>query len=169
MPDLAQLQDVLRKNGYRLTSQRRAILDVLQAKSGLLTAEDIYQKTQEINSGINLATVYRTLTILREIGLVEHAYASPEHHEAGFSLSLFSQPAKPDDCVEDGTPASTIGRNPIQNHFHFHCLRCGQLIQFQSAAITEVLNHTPALHEALIDQVCICIQGCCAECSGKTK
>ncbi len=163
-----QLQEILRKNGYRLTSQRQAILDVLQASTGLLTAEDIYQKTQEINSGINLATIYRTLTMLREIGVVEHAYASPEHHEAGFSLSRFSPLAKPDGCAEDSALPPTTGHSPIEKHFHFHCLRCGQLIQFQSAAITEVLNNTPALREALVDQVCMCIQGYCAECAEKT-
>jgi Fur family ferric uptake transcriptional regulator len=166
MPNLAQLQEAFQKNGHRLTTQRQAVLDVLQTEPGLLTAEDIYQKTRALNPSINLATVYRTLTLLREMRLVEHAYASPEHHEAGFILvaPIGAEVEGTGSCLDD-TPSLPLAASPTEKHFHFRCLRCGKLIQFQSAAITDALTTVPALRQVQLDQVCMCIQGICEDCA----
>jgi len=56
--------------GYRITVPRQAILDVLSKTDEHLSAEDIYINVRNIYSNIGLTTVYRTLDILAEIGLV---------------------------------------------------------------------------------------------------
>ena len=56
--------------GYRITVPRQAILDVLSKTDEHLSAEDIYINVRNIYSNIGLTTVYRTLDILVEIGLV---------------------------------------------------------------------------------------------------
>jgi len=56
--------------GYRLTVAREAILDVLSKTSKHLSAEDIYLEVHKTYPNIGLATVYRTLELLAQTGLV---------------------------------------------------------------------------------------------------
>jgi len=56
--------------GYRITVPRQAILDILSKTDQHLSAEDIYMKVHKICPGIGLTTVYRTLDILAEMGLL---------------------------------------------------------------------------------------------------
>ena len=52
---------ILKEKGYRLTSQRLAILDVLHSSDKHLAAEDIYNQVRAKYPRINRSTVYRTL------------------------------------------------------------------------------------------------------------
>jgi len=56
--------------GYRLTLARQAILDVLARTKKHLSAEEIYHEVYKIHPASGLSTVYRTLELLVEIGLV---------------------------------------------------------------------------------------------------
>jgi Fe2+ or Zn2+ uptake regulation protein len=60
----------LRSQGYRLTPQRLAILEVLRSANGHLTPSKIYQQVVADLPGLTEATVYRTLNFLAEKGLV---------------------------------------------------------------------------------------------------
>jgi Fe2+ or Zn2+ uptake regulation protein len=60
----------LRSQGYRLTPQRLAILEVLRSANGHLTPSKIYQQVVADLPGLTEATVYRTLNFLAEQGLV---------------------------------------------------------------------------------------------------
>ncbi|MEO0292613.1 MAG: Fur family transcriptional regulator [candidate division WOR-3 bacterium] len=60
----------LRKHSCRITVPRQAILDVLSKEEKHLSAEDIFLKVYRVYPGIGLTTVYRTLNLLTQIGLV---------------------------------------------------------------------------------------------------
>ena len=62
--------ELLRKKGYRLTPQRFMILSVIQEAKEHLSVEQIAARVQERNPYVSLSTVYRTLELLRELGLV---------------------------------------------------------------------------------------------------
>ncbi len=62
--------ELLRKRGYRLTPQRHMILSVIQEANQHLSVEQIAERVQELNPYVSLSTVYRTLELLRELGLV---------------------------------------------------------------------------------------------------
>src|SRR5688572_28768315 len=66
-------QDRLRSRGYRLTPQRQL---VLEAVSGLGhgTPEEIATSVRRTASGVNISTVYRTLELLEELGLVQYTH-----------------------------------------------------------------------------------------------
>lgn len=66
-PDLIE---ELKSRGVRLTPQRAIILQAIQNLQGHMTAEDIFNKIQAITPYISLATVYRTLDLLKELGLI---------------------------------------------------------------------------------------------------
>lgn len=71
----------LRDAGFRLTRPRKAILQALAATDEALRPEEVQRRALELCSGIGLATVYRTLTLLTELGCVrrvhqdDHCYA----------------------------------------------------------------------------------------------
>jgi len=59
-----------RGRGYRLTMPRKVILDVLSKTEKHLSAEDVYFKVHKIYPNVGLTTIYRTLEILVQMGLV---------------------------------------------------------------------------------------------------
>ena len=69
--DIELLKENLKKKGYKLTPQRRAIVDVIIEKEGEhLTAEEIYDEVKKVCPDIGLATVYRTVLLLEEVGVI---------------------------------------------------------------------------------------------------
>ena len=69
--NINELKENLKEKGYKLTPQRRAILDIIIDKEGQhLTAEEIYDEVKKICPDIGLATVYRTVLLLEEVGVI---------------------------------------------------------------------------------------------------
>ncbi|HLI08742.1 MAG TPA: transcriptional repressor [Ktedonobacteraceae bacterium] len=62
--------ETLRKRGYKLTPQRYLILSVIQEAEEHLSVEQITERVQQRNPYVSLSTIYRTLELLRELGLV---------------------------------------------------------------------------------------------------
>ncbi len=74
----------LRQRGYRLTPQRQLVLEAVDALEHA-TPDDILCEVRRTASGINISTVYRTLELLEELGLVSHAHlghGAPTYHLA---------------------------------------------------------------------------------------
>ena len=69
--DIEALKESLKQKGYKLTPQRRSIVDTIVDSEGKhLTAEEIYDEVKKKCPEIGLATVYRTILLLEEIGIV---------------------------------------------------------------------------------------------------
>ena|SRR5258708_18171281 len=62
--------ELLRKRGYRLTPQRFMIMSVIQESTEHLSVEEITERVQARNPYVNLSTIYRTLELLRGLGLI---------------------------------------------------------------------------------------------------
>jgi Fur family ferric uptake transcriptional regulator len=80
-----ELAESLRARGYRLTPQRQLVLEAV-TELGHATPEDVHSWVVGRAEGVNISTVYRTLELLEEIGLVTHAHLShgaPTYHPAG--------------------------------------------------------------------------------------
>src|SRR3989339_596438 len=60
--------------GYKVTTGRQAILDILHKANKHLSAEDIYLKVHNIYPAAGLTTVYRTLEILEKMGMIYRFY-----------------------------------------------------------------------------------------------
>lgn len=74
----------LREKGYRLTPQRELILAAVD-ELGHATPDEVLARVQQQASTINASTVYRTLEVLEELGLIRHAHLSdraPTYHSA---------------------------------------------------------------------------------------
>jgi Fur family ferric uptake transcriptional regulator len=70
----------LRQEGYRLTQPRLAILRVLQDNNESLNPEEVYRQSKAICPSLGLVTVYRTLDLLAELGLVRRVHSEQRCH-----------------------------------------------------------------------------------------
>ncbi|WP_275561468.1 Fur family transcriptional regulator [Streptomyces sp. 5-6(2022)] len=74
----------LRERGYRLTPQRQLVLEAVDHLEHA-TPDEILTEVRRTASGVNISTVYRTLELLEELGLVSHAHlghGAPTYHLA---------------------------------------------------------------------------------------
>lgn len=69
--EIEKLKEELKSKGYKLTPQRRAIIDMIKKHEGShLTTEELYDLVKEECPEIGLATVYRTVQLLEEMGVI---------------------------------------------------------------------------------------------------
>ncbi|MCW2758410.1 MAG: transcriptional repressor [Nocardioidaceae bacterium] len=83
-PDDPTWQEQLRASGHRLTPQRELVLAAVQ-ELGHATPDEVYAEVRRHSSAINLSTIYRTLELLDELGLIRHAHIkdrAPTYHSA---------------------------------------------------------------------------------------
>ena len=82
---MSDWQARLRASGHRLTPQRELVLAAVETL-GHATPDEVFAEVRTHSESINLSTVYRTLELLDEIGLIHHAHLSdraPTYHSAG--------------------------------------------------------------------------------------
>ena len=135
------LDEKLHSAGHRLTPQRALVMKIIEDSSEHLDAEAIWQQASEKRSKINLATVYRTLSVLKEMGLVQQRYFAREHKR---ELYEFAQ--KPE-------------------HFHFTCLRCGEVIEFETTRVQQARSELSEDLGMNITHGCVCFEGLCRTCT----
>lgn len=70
MKDLSRIEEVLREKGYKLTEQRRLIIEVFNEKPGHYTAQEILGLVREKLEGINFSTIYRNLELLSTLEII---------------------------------------------------------------------------------------------------
>lgn len=133
-----KLQSLFHEGGRRLTSQRRLVLQVLEQSEGHLDAEAIHDRARQQDPTISLATVYRTLSILKEMGLVEEHSLGQEHGHY--------------EAVQGGP------------HYHFVCLQCGDVLEFDSPRVAEAVAELSAREDILVTDVHLRLSGYCARC-----
>ncbi len=96
-----EVEQFLRASGKRVTAERRLILRIIEDNPHL-DANEIYQLARRENPKISLSTIYRTMTMLRQLGLVEATDLGEDHYHYEVHL---------------------------QEHYHLICLGCGKLIE----------------------------------------
>jgi Fur family ferric uptake transcriptional regulator len=132
----------LKKHNYKLTKQRKAIIEMIIASRDQLTPTEIYEKVHITNPEIGLVTVYRTLAILFQLGLV------CELHTGG-------------DC-----PTYTIGAP--QHHHHLVCRKCGRVFDFTGYHLEELEERLRRESGFRIDDHLLEFIGLCTTCQNVT-
>jgi Fur family ferric uptake transcriptional regulator len=74
MPDLEMLLQRLEAQGYKRTAPRRRLLAEIARRPGPFTAAEIYAALQRQDAGIGRATVFRTLDLLADLGLLQRMH-----------------------------------------------------------------------------------------------
>lgn len=99
----------LRKNSCRITVPRQVILGVLSKKGKHLSAEDVYLEVHRVYPEIGLTTVYRTLNLLTQIGLVLK-------FDFGDGRARYELAA---------------GTQQEKHHHHLVCTKCNRIIDYE--------------------------------------
>jgi len=132
----------LRKRGLRLTPQREMVLSALHQVDRMATAEEIYKRVQVHTSSVDMSTVYRTLELLEDLGLVV--------------------------CVEVGTDQRQYELTTIHApHIHLVCRACGTV---QPADIDVAQLLAQAVQEGYgfaVDVDHLSVPGLCQACAAK--
>ena len=67
---MTSLEQRCADSGLKMTGQRRTILQILDTAADHPSVEDLYERAKAVDSSISMATVYRTLNLLDELGVV---------------------------------------------------------------------------------------------------
>ena len=126
----------LREKGYRLTPQRELILAAVE-KLGHATPDEVLAEVREHSSAVNASTVYRTLEVLEELGLVRHAHLSDR--------------------------APTYHSTSDHEHFHLVCRECHKVISVDPGVLTPVTERLAADHGFTIDVGHLTVFGTCGD------
>ena len=80
-PTPEAVRDYLRAQGLRWTSQRRLLLEVLAKTDGHVTGSELVERCRDVDPATTPSTVYRTLRVLEELGVVRHAHGPDGREE----------------------------------------------------------------------------------------
>jgi Fur family ferric uptake transcriptional regulator len=132
-----EVLEALRSKGLRMTPQRRAIVAEVMTTRGHISPAVIARSVQVRIPGVNASTVYRTIAMLEDVGVLSHAHleGGPEYHRA----------------EEAG-------------HVHLSCSNCGAADDL-SIAEAKRLHALIAKHRGFsADLTHFAISGLCAKC-----
>ena len=134
-PDVLEM---LRSKGLRMTPQRRAIVAEVMRAKGHISPGQLARRVQGAMPGVNASTVYRTLTMLVEVGVLSHS-----HLESGAEYHRVDE----------------------AEHVHLTCSNCGaddELSLAEAGAMHRLIRRH---HGFEADLTHFAITGLCADCA----
>ena len=136
---MTEWQEQLRASGHRLTPQRELVLAAVETL-GHATPDEVYAEVRTHSDSINLSTVYRTLELLDELGLIRHAH------------------------LTDRAPTYHSARG--HEHAHLVCRECQRVISIDKAEMESALEGLAEKRGFAPDYGHLTVFGTCAECAG---
>jgi Fur family transcriptional regulator, ferric uptake regulator len=130
----------LRARGLRWTSQRRILLDVLAGVHGHVTGAELVERSRAIDPATTPSTVYRTLDVLEELGVVSHSHGPGGRQE--FHV------------------------NRAAGHGHLLCSSCGRTWELAETEVQPLVDQLRAARGFAVDVDHLTIEGRCAACRG---
>jgi len=134
----AGLPHRFRERGLRWTPQRRTVVDVLAGSAGHVTSADLIDRCRAADPRTIPSTVYRTLDVLEELGLVRHGHGADGREE--FHVA------------------------PGIDHGHLYCAECGgrwEIGERQAAGIVRAIREVDGFE---VDLSHVTVVGRCGEC-----
>ena len=135
----ADVRERLRAGGLRWTPQRRMLIEVLSRSDGHVTASELVERCREVDPATTPSTVYRTLDVLEQLGIVRHAHGADGREE--FHVL------------------------PDADHGHLHCLGCRETWEIgeeEAAALVKALRLERGFQ---VDLSHVSVAGLCRECA----
>ena len=135
---MADWQTRLRDSGRRLTPQRELVLAAVETLQHA-TPDEVYAEVRRHSDSVNLSTVYRTLELLDDLGLIHHAHLSdraPTYHSASG-----------------------------HEHVHLVCRGCGKVTSLEPDAAEPFLTRLREEHAFVADVGHLTVFGTCLDCA----
>ena len=133
--------DALRKKGYKATSQRIAICQLVLSSREHPTAKRIYQDVKRLHPTVSLATVYKTMQVLGELGVVQELAFT--QGEARFDSN-------------------------VSPHVNAVCLQCGKVSDVNDQAIRKDVTKAASRIKFTVTGQRFDVYGVCEKC-GKRR
>jgi len=131
---------------HRLTPQRRLVLEIfMENLERHLSAEELYQISREKGEEIGLATIYRTLELLEELGLLQKM-------NFGDGRSRYEL-----------VPMELLERNH-HHHHHLICLTCGAILEVEEDLLSQLERVVEEKHSFQITNHYLQFFGYCPSC-----
>jgi Fur family transcriptional regulator, ferric uptake regulator len=141
-----QIDDIiarLRQTGHKVTPQRIAIIQIFMQSKEHLTPSALYERVHQVDPEVGEVTVYRTLNILSELGLV---------------------------CtVQTGENSHSYISRPPEHHDHLICSECGKVVNFTGCNVAGLERRLESETGFSIQDHGLNFYGKCQSCSPKTK
>ena len=138
MQESSGIVDKLGEKGYRLTPQRLMILSAIESSSDHVSAEEIYAQVAAKYPHVNISTVYRTLELLKRLGMVYEI-----------------------DLGEGRIRYHAEGRG---HHHHLVCQDCGAVIDIDEAALSALRDTLLRDYNFRAELRHVAIFGLCGDC-----
>lgn len=143
-PDtLTAARKLLRPSGRRTTPQRAFLLELIKEQGGHLDADEIYRLASERGMRISLSTVYRTLAVLRDLGVVDELHLDEGHHHYEVRSST--------------------------EHHHIICLGCNAVVEFESPLVESMKETVSQEHHFRIRDARVDLTGYCSDCCDRLE
>ena len=141
--DRDTLNTQLSQHGYKLTRQRKAVVDVMTLANTRLTAAEVFAKAQHECADLGLTTVYRTLEILEQLDAIRRVH------------------------LEDGCEA--FAPAAVQHGHYVICNSCQATIEFEGCDLTQLLKRVVDQTGFTIEQHWLELVGRCPMCQKKSR
>ena len=138
MSHAAEIVSKLTEKGYRLTPQRLMIVSAIEGSDGHVSAEEIYTQVAAKYPHVNISTVYRTLELLEELGLV--------------TKTNFGEGRVRYHPAEKG------------HHHHLVCTECGAVIDLDESSLSSLKSRLLREYKFTADLKHLAIFGRCGKC-----
>ncbi len=139
MKEKDKFNKIIRSLGYKLTPQRRAVLDVLlKNRNYPLTPESVYKKVRRTHPEVGLTTVYRSLKLFKEIKIANHVH------------------------FHKGTDRYELGHQ--MHHHYLVCLNCGKIEKREICLFEKMQEELKKMTDFSITEHCLTFFGYCKKC-----
>ncbi len=139
-----QLLNEVESRGIRLTTQRRALLEAIQEATTHLDAASLLRAARERDPNIDRATVYRTIELLKKLGMIDELDLMHLNGEKHY-FEVKTQ----------------------QDHLHLACFGCGEIIEFATPAFEQLKQEIAKKNEFEVQVIRLEVGGLCNICAAK--
>jgi Fur family ferric uptake transcriptional regulator len=132
--------------GIRLTAQRRALIVAIQEATIHLDAASLLILARKRDPNINRATVYRTIELLKQLGMIDeldlmHLNGEKHYYEV----------------------------KTEKDHLHLACFECGAIVEFATPAFERLKRQIAEKNEFEIHVIRLEVGGLCGTCAAKKR
>lgn len=140
--EIIKFSQCLRAKGLNLTEERKTILNEVFSKEGHFEAEELLFSLRKKKKRVSRATVYRTLDLLVDAGLVGKADMGEKHSHYEHIWGHW-------------------------HHDHLVCIKCGRVIEFEDKKIEELQKNIAQKNDFQMIRHSLEVYGYCNRCKGK--
>lgn len=145
LKDIEEIKIYLKSKGYKLTAQRECILNIIiENRDKHLTVDEIYKYVYEKNNTVGIATVYRTILLFEELGVISKLIF--DDRIIRYELSSFDE---------------------RHTHHHLICVKCNKIMEVEEDLLEELEKRVEDKYSFKILDHNLKILGICNKCGNQ--